>query len=114
MSSCRRSNEVLAEFKNWLHGVRQEMGQFNYAFFMENLSDVLNDTLDQDKRRAQVREVERFFRDRIRLIKSEQLRVGKALHRLGAEVGEISSSLPPVTPGGVPRSYTGEGTGATW
>jgi anaerobic magnesium-protoporphyrin IX monomethyl ester cyclase len=106
--------EVITEFKNWLHRVRQEMGQYNYAFFIENLNDVLNDSLDNGKRRAQVLDVEQYFYDRIRLIKSEQLRVGKALHRLGAHVAEISSSLPPVLPGGAQRSYTGEGTGATW
>jgi anaerobic magnesium-protoporphyrin IX monomethyl ester cyclase len=106
--------EVITDFKSWLHGVRQEMGQYNYAFFIDNLNDVLNDTLDDDKRRAQVLDVERYFRDRIRLIKSEQLRVGKVLHRLGARVGEISSSLPDVSGGGAPRSYTGEGAGATW
>jgi radical SAM superfamily enzyme YgiQ (UPF0313 family) len=107
-------NDVITEFKSWLHGVRQEMGQYNYAFFTGNLNDVLNDSLDDGKRRAQVTDVERYFSDRIRLIKSEQLRVGKALYRLGAHVSAISSSLPPVTAGGAPRSYTGEGNGATW
>jgi anaerobic magnesium-protoporphyrin IX monomethyl ester cyclase len=108
------ATEVIADFKNWLHGMRQEMGQYNYAFFIDNLNDVLNDQLDDVKRRAQVLDVERYFRDRVRLIKSEQLRVGMALHRLGAHVAEISSSLPSVSAGGAPRSYTGEGTGATW
>ena len=106
--------ELIDEFKAWLHAVRQEMGQYNYAFFMENLNDVLNDTLDEDKRRAQVADVELYFRDRIRMIKSQQLRLGKAMHRCGANVTEISSTLPATSPGGAKRSYTGEGTGATW
>ena len=58
--------------------------------------------------------MDRYFRERIKLIKSEQLRLGKAMHRLGASVTEISSTLPPPEPGGLPRAYTGEGTGATW
>jgi hypothetical protein len=29
-------------------------------------------------------------------------------------VGEISSTLPTPEPGGLPRTYSGEGTGATW
>jgi len=106
--------ELIDGFKGWLHQVRQEMGQYNYAFFMENLNDVLNDTLDERKRRAQVQDVESYFSDRIKMIKSEQLRLGKAMHRLGASVTEIASTLPPAAPGGARRSYTGEGTGATW
>jgi radical SAM superfamily enzyme YgiQ (UPF0313 family) len=106
--------DVLESFKSWLHAVRQRMGQFNYEFFMSNLEDVLADRLDADKHRQQVVEVDRFFRRHIRLIKSEQLRVGKALHRLGAPVAEISSTLPVPRPGGQPRSYTGEGVGPTW
>jgi radical SAM superfamily enzyme YgiQ (UPF0313 family) len=108
------ATEAIENFKSWLHGVRQEMGQFNYAFFIENLNDVLNDRLDDAGRLAQVRDVESYFKDRIRMIKSEQLRVGRTLHRLGAQVSEISSSLPPVTSRGAPRGYTGEGASATW
>jgi radical SAM superfamily enzyme YgiQ (UPF0313 family) len=107
-------NEVLDGFKSWLHDVRQEMGRYNYDFFMANLDDVLNDRLDVAKRQQQIRDVDLFFRDRTRRIKSQQLRVGKKLHRLGAQVGEISSTLPEPAAGGAPRSYTGEGTGATW
>jgi anaerobic magnesium-protoporphyrin IX monomethyl ester cyclase len=106
--------ELIDGFKRWLHEIRQEMGQYNYAFFMENLNDVLNDTLDEGKRRTQVQDVESYFRDRIKMIKSEQLRLGKAMHRLGANVTEIASTLPPAGPGGARRSYTGEGAGATW
>ena len=62
----------------------------------------------------QIVEVEQYFRDRLGQLRSEQLRVGKRLTRLGARVTEISSTLPPVRPGGLPRTYTGEGTGATW
>lgn len=106
--------ELIEEFKRWVHDVRQEMGQYNYAFFMDNLNDVLNDTLDERKRREQVHDVEAYFNDRIRMIKSRQLRLGKAMHRLGANVTEISSTLPPAEPGGARRSYTGEAAGATW
>lgn len=106
--------EVLEEFKAWLHGVRQQMGQFNFEFFMSNLDNVLNDRLDEDERRQQVQQVDQYFRQRIRLIKSEQLRVGKAMHRLGANVSEISSSVPVGRDGGAVRHYTGEGASATW
>ncbi|WP_181808411.1 B12-binding domain-containing radical SAM protein [Streptomyces shenzhenensis] len=106
--------EVMEEFKEQVHAIRQEMGQFNYAFFMANLEAVLNDSLDADKQERQVVEVEQYFRDRLDQLRSEQLRVGKRLTRLGARVTEISSTLPPVRPGGLPRTYTGEGTGATW
>lgn len=106
--------EVLESFKNWLHDLRQRMGQVNFEFFMSNLDAVLADRLDADKHRQQVVEVERYFAERIRLIKGEQLRVGKALHRLGASVTEISSTLPVVRPGGQLRTYTGEGVGPTW
>jgi anaerobic magnesium-protoporphyrin IX monomethyl ester cyclase len=108
------ANEVLDEFKAWLHALRQDMGQFNFAFFMSNLEDVLGDRLDHERHRKQVVEVEQYFRDRIKMIKSEQLKVGKALHRLGASVTEISSTLPTPGPGGLPRSYTGEGVGPSW
>jgi anaerobic magnesium-protoporphyrin IX monomethyl ester cyclase len=107
-------NDVLNDFKRWLHEIRQEMGRYNYDFFMANLDDVLNERLEGEKRRRQVGDVELYFRDRIRQIKSQQLRVGKALHRLGANVGEISSTIPRPAAGGAPRSYTGESTSATW
>lgn len=106
--------EVLDSFKEWLHELRQEMGRLNFDFFMSNLNDVLAGNLDVTRHRTQVREVEKYFKERINLIKSEQLRVGKALHRLGVSVGEISSTLPTPEPGGLPRTYSGEGTGATW
>jgi anaerobic magnesium-protoporphyrin IX monomethyl ester cyclase len=108
------ANEVIQDFKDWLHALRQTMGQFNYEFFMSNLEDVLNDRLDKERQRRQVVDVERFFRERIRMIKTQQLKVGKALHRLGANVAEISSTLPTPGPGGLPRVYTGEGIGSSW
>lgn len=107
-------NDVLNDFKRWLHEIRQEMGRYNYEFFMENLEDVLNERLDEEQRRKQVADVESFFRDRIRMIKSRQLRVGKTLHRLGVNVSEISSTIPTPAAGGAPRSYTGESASATW
>jgi anaerobic magnesium-protoporphyrin IX monomethyl ester cyclase len=106
--------EIIDEFKAWLHALRQKMGQFNFEFFMSNLDDVLNDRLDKERHRKQVVDVEQYFRERIRLIKSEQLRVGKALHRIGASVTEISSTLPKPDKGGLPRVYTGEGIGPSW
>ncbi|ONI76181.1 hypothetical protein ALI144C_36520 [Actinosynnema sp. ALI-1.44] len=108
------ANEILTAFKDWLHELRQRMGQYNYEFFMSNLDDVLNDRLDVERHRLQVIDVEKHFRERIRMIKSEQLRVGKALHRLGCSVTEISSTLPQPGAGGLPRVYTGEGIGASW
>jgi anaerobic magnesium-protoporphyrin IX monomethyl ester cyclase len=107
-------DEVMNRFKDTVHEIRQEMGQFNYTFFMSNLESVMNESLDTDKQAQQVVEVEEYFRDRLDRLRSEQLRVGKRLTRLGARVSEISSSLPPVRPGGLPRQYTGEGSGATW
>ncbi|GII66826.1 hypothetical protein Skr01_69110 [Sphaerisporangium krabiense] len=108
------AKEVIQEFKDWVHGVRQECGQFNFEFFMRNLDAVLNDRLDADKQRRDVEDVGHYFRQRINQIKSQQLRVGKALHRLGCNVAEISSTLPPVRPGGAPRSYSTEGASAVW
>ncbi|MEI7031793.1 B12-binding domain-containing radical SAM protein [Streptomyces pratensis] len=107
-------DEVMEDFKGVVHEIRQEMGQFNYSFFMSNLEAVMNDALDTEKQARQVVEVEEYFRDRLDRLRSEQLRVGKRLARLGARVSEISSTLPPVRPGGLPRNYTGEGSGATW
>ncbi|MFE0530357.1 B12-binding domain-containing radical SAM protein [Micromonospora sp. SD19] len=99
--------EVLERFKDFLHTKRQAMGQANYEFFMDNLTDVLDDRLDEAKRYRQVTAVEARFREAIDHIRSEQLRVGMALHRLGLDVSSISSTLPEVTPGGAPRSYNG-------
>ncbi|MED7953435.1 B12-binding domain-containing radical SAM protein [Kitasatospora sp. NPDC058201] len=107
-------DEVMEDFKATVHEIRQEMGQFNYGFFMSNLEAVMNDSLDRDKQEVQVVDVEEYFRDRLDRLRSEQLRVGKRLTRLGARVMEISSTLPSFGPGGLPRSYSGEGSGATW
>ncbi|GII84214.1 hypothetical protein Ssi03_22040 [Sphaerisporangium siamense] len=108
------AKEVIQAFKDWVHGVRQECGQFNFEFFMRNLDAVLNDRLDGDKQRRDVEDVDHYFRQRINQIKSQQLRVGKALYRLGCNVAEISSTLPSVRPGGAPRSYSTEGASAVW
>ncbi|MFF8960034.1 B12-binding domain-containing radical SAM protein [Streptomyces sp. NPDC014894] len=97
----------LDEFKDFLHARRQEMGLANYAFFMENLEDVLSGRLDAAKQRRQVEEVEDRFRRCIDAIRSGQLRTGMRLHRLGLDVAEISSTLPVPEPGGAPRSYNG-------
>ncbi|MFK3979427.1 B12-binding domain-containing radical SAM protein [Micromonospora sp. NPDC050397] len=99
--------EVLERFKDFLHTKRQAMGQANYEFFMENLTDVLDDRLDEAKRHRQVAAIETRFREAIDRIRGEQLRVGMALHRLGLDVSSISSTMPEVTPGGAPRSYNG-------
>lgn len=106
--------ERLDQFKDWVHDVKQEIGRFNYDFFVANLQDVLGDRIDPGTQRSQVEDVENYFRDRMDAIRSEQLRVGKALTRLGVRVSEVSSTLPRERPGGAVRSYTGEGTGATW
>jgi radical SAM superfamily enzyme YgiQ (UPF0313 family) len=106
--------EALEAFKDRLHAIRQQMGQFNYEFFLANLTDVLDDRLDPARQERQVLEINRYFRQQIDQIKGEQLRVGKALHRLGCNVAEISSSLPKVTPGGAPRSFATEGVSAVW
>ncbi|MFH8787122.1 B12-binding domain-containing radical SAM protein [Streptomyces roseoverticillatus] len=107
-------NDVMEAFKARVHEVRQEMGQYNYAFFMSNLEAVMNDTLDPAEQARQVVDVEQYFHDRMQLLRDEQLRVGKALTRLGARVIEVSSTIPKERPGGLPRQYTGEGSGATW
>lgn len=107
-------DEIMNGFKDEVHGIRQEMGRYNYEFFMANLDAVLNDRLDAKTQLRQVVDVERYFSDRLNLLRTGQLRVGKQLTRLGARVGEISSTLPEQRPGGLPRSYTGEGVGATW
>ncbi|MEU8588287.1 cobalamin-dependent protein [Streptomyces sp. NPDC048664] len=99
--------EILQDFKDFLHDTRQDMGRRNHEFFMENLDDVLGDRLDPAKRLRQLEDIEGRFRSRIDLIRGEQLRVGMRLHRIGADVTAISSTLPPVTPGGAPRSYNG-------
>jgi radical SAM superfamily enzyme YgiQ (UPF0313 family) len=107
-------NELLNAFKATLHEIRQEMGRYNYDFFMENLDDVLNERLDEGKRREQVADVELYFQDRIRQIKTQQLRTGRALLRAGADITEISSTLSDAGAGGARRSYTSESTSATW
>jgi hypothetical protein len=107
-------DEIMNGFKDEVHGIRQEMGRYNYEFFMANLDAVLNDRLDAKTQPQQVVDVERYFSDRLNRLRTGQLRVGKQLTRLGARVGEISSTLPEQRPGGLPRSYTGEGVGATW
>ncbi|MEV6668992.1 cobalamin-dependent protein [Streptomyces sp. NPDC051162] len=107
-------DEVMENFKARVHEIRQEMGRHNHGFFMSNVEAVMNDSLDPEKQGRQVVDVEHFFRDRLDLLRSEQLRVGKALTRLGARVAEVSSTIPKERPGGLPRQYTGEGSGATW
>ncbi|WP_051710796.1 B12-binding domain-containing radical SAM protein [Streptomyces sp. NRRL S-350] len=99
--------ELLEQFKAFLHEIRQDMGRQNHEFFMENLDDVLNDRLDTAKRRRQLEQIEDRFGSCIDRIREEQLRVGMRLHRIGADVSAISSTLPAVTPGGAPRSYNG-------
>lgn len=108
------AGDIIGDFKNWVHDERQEMGRHNYDFFVSNVNAVLSDTLDPAKQREQVQDVEAFFNDRIRRMKTGQLRVGKQLSRLGANVQEISSTIPQPGPGGAPRQFTGEGSGATW
>lgn len=107
-------DEIMNGFKDQVHSIRQEMGQYNYAFFISNLDSVLNERLDAKQQLEQVVDVERYFTDRLNQLRTGQLRVGKQLTRLGARVGEISSTLPVERPGGLARSYTGEGVGATW
>lgn len=104
-------DEKLEEFKTFLHNVRQEMGQFNYAFFMQNLENVLNDRLTPETLQLQTEEVERYFRARINQIRSEQLRMGMAMYRMGVPVGQISSKIE-VGRFGAPRTYTGGGSPA--
>lgn len=99
--------DVIDKFKDFLHTRRQAMGQANFEFFMENLTDVLDGNTDPAKQRRHVVEVERRFREAIDRIRTEQLRVGMALHRLGLNVSSISSSLPEVSAAGAPRSYNG-------
>jgi len=108
------ANDVTEEFKSWVHEERQEMGRYNYDFFVSNLEAVMNDSLDRHKQRSQVADVEAFFADRIRRMKTGQMRVGKQLARLGADVTAISSTIPTPESGGATRQYTGEGSGATW
>lgn len=105
---------AIEDFKSWIHDERQEMGRYNYDFFTANLDAVLSDRLDADQQRRQVQEVEAFFSDRIRRMKSGQLRLGKQLNRLGVDVNAISSTIPEPAPGGASRQFTGEGSGATW
>ncbi|MEU7865571.1 radical SAM protein [Dactylosporangium sp. NPDC049140] len=101
------ARETLAGFTSFLHERRQAMGQANYEFFMENLDDVLADRIDEAKRGRQVAEVEARFRAAIDSIRTAQLRVGMALHRIGADISAISSSLPRPSAGGAPRTYNG-------
>jgi radical SAM superfamily enzyme YgiQ (UPF0313 family) len=100
--------EVLDQFKGELHRIRQGLGEFNYGFFMENLEDVLADKLDADKRRRQVEDVERVFSARMEEIRTLQLKVGRRLSRLGADVRLISSVFEPEVK--LTKTYTGGGT----
>ena len=100
--------EVLDGFKAELHRIRQGLGEFNYGFFMSNLEDVLADRLDADKQRRQIEEVERVFGARMDEIRTLQLKVGRRLARLGAEVRAISSVFEPKPV--LTKTYTGGGT----
>lgn len=106
--------DELEEFKERIRGIRLEMGHHNVDFFRSNVEDALSGRLDHKKQEAQVLDVERYFDARIGQMKTEQLRLGKHLYRMGLNIAEISSTLPDPAPGGAPRSYTGEGAGATW
>jgi anaerobic magnesium-protoporphyrin IX monomethyl ester cyclase len=106
--------EAMTEFKNWVHEQRQEMGRYNYDFFVANLDSVMSDSLDPALQAKQVADVEAFFADRIRKMKSGQLRVGRRLSRLGADVTAISSTIPDPEPGPAPRHYAGEGISGIW
>lgn len=104
---------VVESFKDYLHDVRQSMAEFNHEFFLDNLEAVLEDRLDPAVRRRQVAEVEQRFGQAIDQIRAEQLRVGRRLQRLGADLSAISSRVVRSRAPGAPRTYTGGGT-ANW
>lgn len=104
--------EILESFKDFLHDTRQSMAQANYEFFMTTLDDVFDQRRGLRDRHDEIAELEARFSACIERIRTEQLRVGMALHRVGASVSEISSTLPSFGPGGAPRSYSGGA--ATW
>lgn len=105
------ASELLAEFKAQLTAIRRELAEFNYAFFMENLEDVLHDRLDDAKRSRQLVDVERVFSAKMLQIRTQQLLVGRRLARLGIDVAQISSLMEPAPV--VTKTYTGGGT-ACW
>ena len=72
------------------------------------LNQVLNDNLDPSIRSDQIKEIERRFASCLNKLRSEQLRLGMRLHRMGVDVSRIASTLPDSsTPGGAPRRYNG-------
>ncbi len=101
------AREVLEAFNGPLHEIRQGMAEFNYEFFMQNLEDVLDDRLDDTKRRSQLETIERYFAERMREIRSHQLLAGRRLQRLGVDLARVRSGPVRARAAGAPRTYTG-------
>lgn len=101
-------DEELSQFEGMLSATRQSMGDANVEFLHSVLGQVLNDNLDPSMRNRQIEEIEHRFASCLTKLRSEQLRLGMRLHRLGVDVRSIASTLPDSnTPGGAPRRYNG-------
>lgn len=102
------ASQVLVEFREDVHAIKQQIGTFNYEFFMANVDDVLADRHEPDKRKRQIAELETYFTGQMNRIRNRQLRASRALARLGCDLSQVLSRV--VTTPGALRTYTGGGT----
>jgi hypothetical protein len=101
--------DLIGGFREDLHRKHREMSEFNYEFFMSNIDAVLADKLDRGRQLRDVERVEGYFRESIDEIRTNQLRLGRALIRAGADLSSINSS----TDGRkqqITKTYVGGGT----
>lgn len=100
-------NEELDRFQAEVWGIRQEIADFNYNFFMDNLEAILSERYDPTDRVRQVEEIEKLFSSRMEQIRKRQMQLGKKLLRAGVDLKQISSVVLPQASAGAPRTYTG-------
>jgi anaerobic magnesium-protoporphyrin IX monomethyl ester cyclase len=101
--------DLINEFRRMLHLKHREMSEFNYEFLMMSIDAVLADKLDEHKQKQDVERVEQYFRSSIDEIKTQQLRLGRALTRAGADLSRINSLIRSPAQQ-VAKTYIGGGT----
>ncbi len=99
--------EELNAFVGLVYSIRQEIAQFNHSFFVESLEAVLEDRFDARGLERQIQQIEQLFQSAMDRIRTAQLKTGRRLMRAGADVTQISSSIPVPVAAGAPRTYTG-------
>lgn len=101
--------DLIGGFREGLHRKHREMSEFNYEFFMANIEAVLADKLDHSRQLRDVERVEGYFRKSIDEIRTNQLRLGRALIRAGADLSSINSSTDGKKQQ-ITKTYVGGGT----